>query len=51
MMKQTDVIPVPHYRYRVKVHPKGFWHTEDAAEDPGVRKMRRIGQNHLEEED
>ena len=50
MMKQTDVIPVPHYRYRVKVHPRGFWYAEDAAEDPGVRKMRRIGQNHLEEE-
>ena len=49
MMKQTDVIPVPHYRYRVKVHPKGFWYADFVAKDPGVRNMKPIGKDHLEE--
>ena len=50
MMKQTDPLPVPHYRYRVKVHPKGFWHQDFVADDPGVRKMKPIGERYLEEE-
>ena len=50
MMKQTDLLPVPHYRYRVKIHPKGFWHEDFSADDPGVRKMKVIGADHMEEE-
>ena len=49
MMKQTDPLPVPHHRYRVKVHPSGFWNQPFAAEDPGVRKMKPIGECHLED--
>ena len=37
MLKQTDMLPVPHRRYRTKVHPKGYWHQEYTAEDPGIR--------------
>lgn len=38
MLKQTDMLPAPHRRYRTKVHPKGYWYQEYDAEDPGVRE-------------
>ena len=39
MMKACDPLPVPHFRYRTKLHPKGFWHDEAwHCEDMGVRK-------------
>lgn len=37
MQKAADPIPVPHYRYRTKIHPKGYWNQEYQAPDPGVR--------------
>lgn len=39
MMRAADPLPVPHYRYRTKVHPKGYWQQEFVAEDPGVRQV------------
>lgn len=36
MMQNTDVLPVPHYRYRMKIHPKGYWHQDYIAPDSGV---------------
>lgn len=39
MMKACDPLPAPRRRYRVKVHPKGYW--KDGAyvsADPGVRQ-------------
>ena len=39
MMKACDPLPAPHHRYRVKIHPKGYW--KDSAYvsgDPGVRQ-------------
>lgn len=38
MLRADDPLPAPHNRYRVKVHPQGFWQDTDyVAEDPGVR--------------
>ena len=45
MMRAEDSIPVPHNRYRTKVHPKGYWNEKYISEDPGVGKMKSIG-NH-----
>lgn len=39
MMRAADNLPVPHYRYRTKVHPKGYWYQDFKAEDPGVRNL------------
>ena len=37
MMRMADPLPPPHYRYRVKRHPKGYWRDESLkAADPGV---------------
>ncbi len=36
MLQNTDVLPVPHYRYRTKLHPKGYWYQKYAAKDPGI---------------
>lgn len=43
MMRAADPLPVPHYRYRTKVHPGGYWKQQYHTEDPGVRKMEPIG--------
>lgn len=44
MLRACDPLPVPHHRYRLKRHPKGFWqdktyHTEDAgvAQEPCLK--------------
>lgn len=39
MMRATDDLPVPHHRYRTKVHPKRYWYQDFEAEDPGVRNI------------
>ncbi len=36
MLQNTDVLPVPHHRYRTKVHPKGYWYQDYSSPDPGV---------------
>ena len=39
ILRAQDVLPVPHNRYRTKLHPKGYWFDEDyVSEDMGVRK-------------
>lgn len=43
MMRAADPLPVPHFRYRTKVHPKGFWWQDYVAVDPGVREMEAMG--------
>lgn len=43
MMRAQDLLPAPHFRYRTKVHPKGYWYQEYQASDPGVRNMEAIG--------
>lgn len=39
MMRAADPLPVPHHRYRTKVHPKGYWRQDFRAKDPGVREL------------
>lgn len=48
MLKAADPLPVPHNRYRTKVHPKGYWNQPYVSGDPGVRKMNAIG-NHYKD--
>lgn len=39
MMRACDPLPVPHHRYRTKIHPKGYWQDEAyVSRDMGVRK-------------
>lgn len=37
-LRRCDPLPAPHRRYRVKVHPQGYWQQRWHAPDPGVRK-------------
>ena len=40
ILRAQDALPLPHHRYRVKLHPKGYW--RDAAyhsPDVGVRNL------------
>lgn len=39
MLKAADPLPVPHNRYRTKVHPKGYWHQPYRSPDMGVRNL------------
>lgn len=39
ILKACDPLPVPHNRYRTKIHPKGYWYQDFVYEDPGVRKF------------
>ena len=40
ILKAQDPLPVPHFRYRTKCHPRGWWHDTDyVSEAPGVRKL------------
>lgn len=39
MMRFCDPLPYPRNRYRIKVHPKGYWEQEYFCKDPGVRQM------------
>jgi hypothetical protein len=50
MLKNTDVLPVPHNRYRTKVHPKGYWNQEYISPDMGVRKMEPIGNHKIDKQ-
>ena len=43
MMRAVDVLPVPHRRYRVKIHPRGYWDQEYRADGDGVKEMKGIG--------
>lgn len=37
MMRAADPLPLPHWRYRMKQHPHGFWMDPDyVSPDPGV---------------
>ena len=39
VLRAQDPLPAPHNRYRVKVHPNGWWNDADwHSGDPGVRK-------------
>lgn len=38
MLKQEDVIPAPHRRYRVKTNPDGYWFDNAHTGDTGIRK-------------
>ena len=38
MMRACDTLPSPKNRYRVKVHPKGYWDSNYTCSDPGIRK-------------
>jgi arylsulfatase A-like enzyme len=42
MLQNSDVFPVPHHRYRTKIHPKGYWYQEYTAPDPGVHPSGTI---------
>jgi len=42
MLQNTDVLPVPHNRYRTKVHPKGYWYQEYSAPDTGIHPSGTI---------
>lgn len=43
MLRACDAIPAPHFRYRVKQHPKGFWFRNYSSEDVGIRDMPPLG--------
>lgn len=47
ILKAQDPLPVPHNRYRTKVHPKGYWNQEWQCQDMGVRQMKPIGKHGL----
>lgn len=36
MLRACDTIPVPHNRYRLKIHPKGYWFQPYTCGDLGV---------------
>ncbi|MCI8623701.1 MAG: sulfatase-like hydrolase/transferase [Provencibacterium sp.] len=36
ILRAQDPIPAPRHRYRVKVHPKGYWFESFHSPDPGV---------------
>ncbi len=38
-LKACDPLPVPHHRYRTKIHPKGYWKQDYFCEDTGVRNL------------
>ena len=38
MMRAADPLPAPHFRYRTKLHPKGYWNQPYVSQDPGVQK-------------
>lgn len=39
VLKASDPIPVPHSRYRTKIHPRGYWNQTWRCEDMGVRDI------------
>lgn len=39
MMRAEDPIPAPHSRYRVKLHPKGYWYDNYKSGDVGVTDL------------
>ena len=42
-LRACDPLPVPHRRYRTKLHPKGYWYDADyISKDPGVRKTEGL---------
>lgn len=38
MLRFCDTLPYPRNRYRVKVHPKGYWEQTYICKDPGVKQ-------------
>ena len=36
MMRACDPLPLPRSRYRLKLHPQGYWRAQFIASDPGV---------------
>ncbi len=36
MMRACDPLPPPRSRYRLKLHPRGYWRAQFAASDPGI---------------
>ena len=38
MMRNTDPIPAPHNRYRIKTHPKGYWRQKYHESDASMTK-------------
>jgi len=36
MLRTYDTLPAPRRRYRVKVHPKGYWDKNHTCDDPGI---------------
>ncbi len=53
ILRACDTIPVPHNRYRTKVHPKGYWFQPYVSEDMGVRKTGPLSDmlNHIKRKD
>ncbi|WMJ89751.1 sulfatase family protein [Anaerocolumna sp. MB42-C2] len=50
ILRACDPLPVPHNRYRTKIHPKGYWFQPYASEDMGVRNTGSLTNmlNHME---
>lgn len=44
ILKACDPLPVPHNRYRTKIHPRGYWYQDEAAPDCGVREAGCLGE-------
>lgn len=44
-LKACDSLPAPHFRYRTKIHPQGFWSQNYISEDVGVRDSAALHTN------
>ncbi|MBR5383561.1 MAG: sulfatase-like hydrolase/transferase [Clostridia bacterium] len=43
-LRAEDILPFPHYRYRTKLHPRGYWRDESYhSPDIGVRDLSPLG--------
>lgn len=42
MLKNCDIFPLPHKRYRVKIHPKGFWYQNYICTDTEIRNYKPL---------
>ncbi|MCI8624523.1 MAG: sulfatase-like hydrolase/transferase [Provencibacterium sp.] len=38
MLRESDALPLPRRRYRLKTHPRGYWFQRYVSPDPGVRE-------------
>ncbi|MFI3213792.1 MAG: hypothetical protein R3Y24_10655 [Eubacteriales bacterium] len=45
-LQACDILPLPHNRYRTKLHPRGYWYQDYQSEDMGVVELGSLGEIH-----